>query len=102
MAFSINHNTHTLVTTFVGHDIQYKFVCFVHALRTDTGKVTDTTVHIIVDDTFYRGHALAFHGEDSRKYGGRYTAGKLQGTARLGTVANHTGNVGNQVLLQEH
>ena len=45
-----------LITTLASHDIKHQLVRFVHALRTDAGKVADTAGHIIVDDTFYRGH----------------------------------------------
>ena len=93
-----NLEIQTLITLLASHDIKYQSVCFVHTLRTDAGEVADTAVHIVVDDTFYRSHALVFHGEDSRKNGCRYATGELQGAARLCTVANHTGDVGNHVL----
>ena len=66
------------------HNIQYQLVCFVHALRADSGEVTDATIYVVVNDAFYRGYALVFHSQDGGEYGSRYTAGELQGTARLG------------------
>ena len=46
----------------MGHDIKNQSVCFVHTFRADLGQVADASVYIIFDDTFYRGHAFAFHG----------------------------------------
>ena len=93
-----NLEIQTLITLLAGHDVEHQSVCFVHTLRADAGKVADTAVHIVIDDTFYRCHTLAFHGEDSREHGSRYAAGELQRTTWLRTVANHTGDVGNHVL----
>ena len=41
------------IALFAGHDVEHKSVCFVHTLRTDAGKIADTAVHIVIDDTFY-------------------------------------------------
>ena len=88
-----------LIAPLAGHDVQHQFVCLVHAFRTDESQIADAAVHIVIDDTFDRGDAFVLHGQYGGEYSGRYSAGKLQCTTGLGTIAYHTGDVGNHVLL---
>ena len=82
------------------HYVQYIMVGFVHAGSTYEGKIADAVVNIVVDNSLYARNAVVFHSQHRRKCSGRNSSGNLQRTARLGTVANHTGNVGNHILYR--
>ena len=49
------------LTALMRHDVQHHFVGAVHCFGTDAGEIADGAVYVVVDDAFYRRHALAFH-----------------------------------------
>ena len=80
------------------HDIKHHIIGSSHRIGTDAREVVDALIHIIIYDTLGRGDTLAFHRKEGGKKGGAHTRRYLQGTAWLGTVANHNGEVCHHVL----
>ena len=58
----------------------------------------DGLVDAVVDDTLLRTDALALHRQQGREDGCAHAAGDLQRARWLGTVADHTREIGNHVL----
>ena len=80
------------------HYVEHHIIGGSHRIGTDGGEVADALIHIIIHDTLGRCHALAFHRKKGRKKGGAHTRRNLQGTAWLGTIADHAGEVCHHVL----
>ena len=58
----------------------------------------DAPVHVVIDDALRRTDTLALHSQKSREQGGGDAGGDFQRTGGLGSVANHSGQIGNHVL----
>ena len=82
----------------MGHDVEHHVVGLAHGLLANAGQVADAAVHVLVDDAFGGGDMLALDAEHGRENGGGDATADLQRTAGLGSVANHSGEVGYHVL----
>ncbi|CDD20859.1 unknown [Prevotella sp. CAG:732] len=55
------------LAVLVSHNAQYHIIGGTHGIRTNGGQVVDALIHIVIDDTLCRSHALAFHRQESGK-----------------------------------
>ena len=61
----------SFLASFMRHNIKHHLIRFIHGLRTYSGQITDTLIHILINNALYRSYATILHRHHSRQYGCR-------------------------------